>query len=701
MQATHVKRSRCATVLQAVGLLWPVFWYVRDGDKGLLIVVAAMALGAVLFAHIHWRNARWYIWGGLLLGVVLLAINSGRTMPPEGGEDLLRLYRYDRAATIGLIPGILALWAAPGYAAGWPPLIAVMPMMMVVLTRRADLLPGTWGASWFVWLGLVSLVVGIQAHHGALRTERGAAQDLRGVGGRLSGVCGLVILAMLFSVGVHKGFEKGVTWLHGSLVRQIQRARQERGGTSYLSLRAPPGDFAGHVQPLMFIDAPVAPGYLREAVFENYMHGKWVRGRATARILQPIMDLAHVRDGWVTYRLHTAAEKTYDREAVWHVMYTRALRTPDLMLPAGADMLWTSGGVEVLLDDAGVGSLDGIPPVRSVEVGVDLQAASRMRIPMGVGRPAVVRDVLPPWQQDQKALLKVPEELGELVQTWLDDCEGLAGATNTPAAVEAIVRYFQKYSYDLEVPQVPTAGLLHAFQQNHRGHCTLFASAATLMLRARGIPARVVGGYYSQEWHPAAHRWVVRARNGHAWSEAWDSETGVWMLVEATPPVGLPEGFASPHRAQLWMETLRMWIRRFVDSLRRGDWVVMFVLWLASLFEALTRWRWWFAAAALILGVAWSLMWLRRLRKIPPDVRLRLQLAEEMQRASQRLVGDAADRRKYAESWAHWEMRVRPKLPAEKAAVLHRLVTGYQRIRYATVLDTGLAREWMAARKSG
>ncbi len=64
------------------------------------------------------------------------------------------------------------------------------------------------------------------------------------------------------------------------------------------------------------------------------------------------------------------------------------------------------------------------------------------------------------------------------------------------------------------------------------GYCVHYATAATVMLRALGIPARYVTGYYV---NAKENNWTeVTSDNAHAWVEYYDKTRG-WVVLEATP----------------------------------------------------------------------------------------------------------------------------------------------------------------------
>jgi len=74
------------------------------------------------------------------------------------------------------------------------------------------------------------------------------------------------------------------------------------------------------------------------------------------------------------------------------------------------------------------------------------------------------------------------------------------------------------------------------------GYCMHYATAATMLLRMAGIPARYVSGYVVNV--PASGYADVTDRAAHAWVEVWFDGLG-WFPLEATP------GFAGDEMGQL------------------------------------------------------------------------------------------------------------------------------------------------------
>jgi transglutaminase-like putative cysteine protease len=68
------------------------------------------------------------------------------------------------------------------------------------------------------------------------------------------------------------------------------------------------------------------------------------------------------------------------------------------------------------------------------------------------------------------------------------------------------------------------------------GFCEHYSSAFTVLMRAAGIPARVVTGYQGGELNPMGEYFIIRQSDAHAWTEVWIEEEG-WVRVDPTAAV--------------------------------------------------------------------------------------------------------------------------------------------------------------------
>lgn len=90
--------------------------------------------------------------------------------------------------------------------------------------------------------------------------------------------------------------------------------------------------------------------------------------------------------------------------------------------------------------------------------------------------------------------------------------------------------------YDRSTPRMPASESDFAiwFLKNAKtGYCVHFATAATVLLRASGIPARYVTGYKAET--TAGVESTVTSLDAHAWAEYYDPSVGNWLVLEATP----------------------------------------------------------------------------------------------------------------------------------------------------------------------
>lgn len=141
--------------------------------------------------------------------------------------------------------------------------------------------------------------------------------------------------------------------------------------------------------------------------------------------------------------------------------------------------------------------------------------------------------------------LQLPESTAEAAQAVLADIWGLAGC-DTVQAAQRIGSYVCKTAfYSLEVDQMPDDAdfAIWFMESADRGFCVHFATAATVLLRANGIPARYVEGY---SFEGVAHERVeVTQDMAHAWVEYFVPNVG-WVILDPTPGFGGVEEYTEP-----------------------------------------------------------------------------------------------------------------------------------------------------------
>ena len=110
---------------------------------------------------------------------------------------------------------------------------------------------------------------------------------------------------------------------------------------------------------------------------------------------------------------------------------------------------------------------------------------------------------------------------------------------NTPEQVSATaLRYFreEKFFYTLQPPLLGQNAIDDFLFDTRRGFCEHYASAYVALMRAAGVPARVVTGYQGGELNPVDGFLTVRQSDAHAWAEIWIDGKG-WVRVDPTAAV--------------------------------------------------------------------------------------------------------------------------------------------------------------------
>lgn len=180
-------------------------------------------------------------------------------------------------------------------------------------------------------------------------------------------------------------------------------------------------------------------------------------------------------------------------------------------LPTGARQVSDA----YLVNDGGETDYDllcGVLP-EQIAGGTALEAACRQ---------AAYEDDLFLPEDTRQALLTLAEQAGILALPKDDRPQAVADYVRSAAA------------YDVVPDTLPKGQdfCVWFLTQAQKGYCVHFATAATAMLRALGIPARYVTGYAA--WVQAGQATPVTQAQAHAWTEYYVDGWG-WMRLEATP----------------------------------------------------------------------------------------------------------------------------------------------------------------------
>jgi hypothetical protein len=141
------------------------------------------------------------------------------------------------------------------------------------------------------------------------------------------------------------------------------------------------------------------------------------------------------------------------------------------------------------------------------------------------------------------------------------------------AVVRTALDYFSKngFEYTLEPPLLGIDGVDDFLFGTRKGFCEHYAGSFVFLMRAAGIPARVVTGYQGGEYNDLGSYYIIRQSDAHAWAEVWLRDRG-WVRVDPTAVIApsriqsglaaaLPDTAALPFMARnppQWLRELRM-----------------------------------------------------------------------------------------------------------------------------------------------
>ena len=120
-------------------------------------------------------------------------------------------------------------------------------------------------------------------------------------------------------------------------------------------------------------------------------------------------------------------------------------------------------------------------------------------------------------------------------------CSARVGDRPPGDAIErarAALRLFREapFYYTLQPPPLGSEGIDDFLFRSRSGFCEHYAGAFVFLMRAAGVPARVVTGYQGGESNPLGDYLIVRQADAHAWAEIWLAGQG-WVRVDPTAAV--------------------------------------------------------------------------------------------------------------------------------------------------------------------
>jgi protein-glutamine gamma-glutamyltransferase len=126
----------------------------------------------------------------------------------------------------------------------------------------------------------------------------------------------------------------------------------------------------------------------------------------------------------------------------------------------------------------------------------------------------------------------------------------------------------QPFVYTLNPPPLYEHAIDDFLFKTQKGFCEHYASSFVYLMRAAGIPARIVTGYQGGELNPNGNYLIVRQSDAHAWTEVWLEDRG-WVRVDPTAAVsperierGIDEAISELDELPMFVGQTNPWLKK-------------------------------------------------------------------------------------------------------------------------------------------
>jgi transglutaminase-like putative cysteine protease len=517
-----------SNVLGLAALGVTVFEFSRDRADARLVAGAHFLVYLIWIVLFQQKQAQQYWW---LFALGLLQVAVGTVMTLSGWYGLLMLVYLLLAlwtmAVFHLYQGAISFGAKTGGPDAWDDGAPLAPQRLhSPLDPRTTVedaiqqdIPDRWITSRFVvgitGISVTGLALGILMFLLVPRTWLGKGEvfagQVRSISRATTGVASEIRLGFLGRI-----LESAEPVMEVRLYENDSSRERDRDKDKRVSLE----DFAarqGLTEPLF-----------RGNVFDVYEAGRWSNRDPES----------------LTLTKYRSAEPGTIRQE--YVLRPQASNVLFAMRPVSAGRLKPRGGLEIH-NHTWVLSSRSEWRDRMEYVIYSRPFASRADAPatVGGGSKPWQFDELPYFADEELSNLELPrsglEALKKLAASWtapgnLRGSETMSVARRRALTIESRLKDSGEFNYSLNAEiRDPDRDPIEDFLFNRKeGHCEYFASALATMLRAVGVPARLVVGYKGAEPVNGGEYDEVQQRHAHAWVEAYFD--GAWFVLDATPP---------------------------------------------------------------------------------------------------------------------------------------------------------------------
>jgi transglutaminase-like putative cysteine protease len=140
--------------------------------------------------------------------------------------------------------------------------------------------------------------------------------------------------------------------------------------------------------------------------------------------------------------------------------------------------------------------------------------------------------------QSRERWLQLPRGFNPRTLRYAEQIRALRAERGDEAAIAAVLDMFrQGFEYTLEPTRLGGDSVDQFLFDTRQGFCEHYSGAFVYVMRAAGLPARVVTGYLGGERNPVDGYYTVRQSDAHAWSEVWLGPQRGWTRIDPTAAV--------------------------------------------------------------------------------------------------------------------------------------------------------------------
>lgn len=467
----------------------------------------------------------------------------------DGASTDNLLFAYSMALLAWFL-GYAGAWGTFRFMVAWPAIVPTGAALLLNLSYSPpDLLPLVYAfllASFLLLMRVDSL-----RHVASWRLDRIARSLNQGLGFAVGGVAlglGIIFTAWNAPVGeVSRGVSSAWEQVSGPwqdaqatfdrLFASLNPAPPSARGLTAMQSLAPRGSFELGDTPVYRVSGR-QPAYWRAATYDRYT-GQLMTSSSVTSVRrdrrQPLVDSIDVGEGrkFTEYSFFILAPGT----AVLHA--------PDAPLtvsvPSAYEYRGEPGDFAFLRPTVQLNQFQQY----SVLSAVSTASMSELRR---------APTIYPQWTRNY---LQLPDGFPEAVRN--EAWRVVGSAETTFDAATNIESYLRTMSYKTRVAVPPPGRDWVSFLlfDSKEGYCDYYATAMAVMLRAVGIPSRVVTGYVTGEWDVASQSYLVNENHAHTWTEVYFPGYG-WITFEPSANRALPPRTENPLIAESEEEQQRL-----------------------------------------------------------------------------------------------------------------------------------------------